>query len=618
VPEPLDVWIGKQEFGGVPTPAKRGSGPPPHWRLEAIAAVERPRSLALAPPGRTLVLVLDRDTSDLWTLDLDERAPRRLTAGRDPMPYWEDTTPAVSPDGRTIAFADQGGIWLVPVAGGPPRRLLEGGSPVWLDEEHLVVSVERDDTSRLARVAVDDPWPVRLATGHGELETAGEEVGAVVSPDRSHVAYTFQPRSDLNRSEIRVVSVATGEVLALTGAPGVHDRAPQWSPDGQLVAYASEAPGWYELHLVRADGTEARRLTREDADLLEHRWHPDGERLVAVRGRGGRYDLVLVDAGTGEVTELAPGGTWGDPLWTPEGAIVATYEDHATAPQLRLVLAGREPEALLSPTPLPIRTAPHVRPEVVSYRSFDGVQIHGYLFRPAAASPESPAPAVVYPHGGPIDAYGDYWDGHAQYFVDKGYAWLAPNYRGSTGYGREFERLLHGQIGVADTKDCLAAADFLRTLDWVDGDRLAIFGASWGSFLALLAVTDDPDHRFRCAVCKYGDCDLFTSWSQGDRGGVLEALENLAGGPGESRAAYEAGSAVRRLENVDVPILVAHGEKDERVHPKQSEELVAELRRLGKTFEYVTYPTEAHGFLRAGPQIDFYRRLERFLDWHLL
>jgi dipeptidyl aminopeptidase/acylaminoacyl peptidase len=99
---------------------------------------------------------------------------------------------------------------------------------------------------------------------------------------------------------------------------------------------------------------------------------------------------------------------------------------------------------------------------------------------------------------------------------------------------------------------------------------------------------------------------------------VLEALENLAGGPGESRAAYEAGSAVRRLENVDVPILVAHGEKDERVHPKQSEELVAELRRLGKTFEYVTYPTEAHGFLRAGPQIDFYRRLERFLDWHLL
>ena len=95
-------------------------------------------------------------------------------------------------------------------------------------------------------------------------------------------------------------------------------------------------------------------------------------------------------------------------------------------------------------------------------------------------------PAVVYPHGGPTDAYADEWDGHAQYFVDKGYAWLAINFRGSTGYGRDFERRNHGVWGVDDTKDCLAAADFLRTLDWVDGERLGIFGASYGSYMALL------------------------------------------------------------------------------------------------------------------------------------
>jgi dipeptidyl aminopeptidase/acylaminoacyl peptidase len=632
VPEPLEIWIGKEEHGGVPTPTRREAKPPPHWRLEAIAATERPRSLALAADGRTLAFIQDRDTSDLWTLTLERepasesacndqlqgRVPRRLTTGRDPMPYWEDTTPAVSPDGRTVAYADQGAVWLVPVAGGQARRLLEAGSPVWLDDDTLVVSVERDDTSRLAVVDVHDPWPRRLVREHGALDPRGEEGQAVVSPDRTHVAYTFQPRADLNRSEIRVVAIDGGETRSVSGAAGIHDRSPQWSPDGALVAYASESSGWYELHLVGADGTGARRLTNDDADFFEHRWHPDGDRLVATRGRHGRYDLVLVDAAAGTVTELAPGGAWAEPQWTHDGAIVATYEDQATPPELRLVAPGAAVETLVAPAPLTVRVAPHVVPEEISYRSFDDLEVHGYLFRPAGASPESPAPAVVYPHGGPISAYGDEWDGHAQYFVDKGYAWLAPNYRGSTGYGRDFERLLHGRIGVDDTKDCLAAADYLRTLDWVDGKRLAIFGASWGSFLALLAVTDDPEHRFRCAVCKYGDCDLFTSWSQGDRGGVLEALENLAGGPAESRAAYEAGSAVRRLENVEVPILVAHGEKDERVHPKQSEELVAELRRLGKTYEYVTYPTEAHGLLRAGPQIDFYRRLERFLDWHLL
>ena len=137
-------------------------------------------------------------------------------------------------------------------------------------------------------------------------------------------------------------------------------------------------------------------------------------------------------------------------------------------------------------------------------------------------------PAVVYPHGGPTSCYGDEWDGHAQYFVDKGYAWLAINFRGSTGYGREFERLNHGDWGVGDTKDCLAAADYLRTLDWVDGERLGIFGASYGSYMALLAVTDDPEHRFRCAVPKYGDCDILTSWAQGDREGVQDMGRMMA------------------------------------------------------------------------------------------
>ena len=89
--------------------------------------------------------------------------------------------------------------------------------------------------------------------------------------------------------------------------------------------------------------------------------------------------------------------------------------------------------------------------------------------------------------------------------------------------------------------------------------------------------------------------------------------------PSRAREAYRAGSPFHRLAALDVPLLIAHGERDERVSPKQSEQLVAELRRLGgKTFEYVTYPTEAHGLLRAAPQIDFYERLERFLDWHLL
>ena len=609
------IWVGKDEHNGVQAQPRKDLKPPPHWRLEAVAATRRPRSLTVGGDRRRAVFIEDGDTSDVWLLDLDgDGPPERLTTGRDPMPFWEDVPPRLSPDGTTVAYADGGHIWLVPVAGGPSRRLTEGTKPVWLDGTRLVLEVERGDTTRLAVAGTEDAWPRRLATEHGDLDEHGDEGEAAVSPDGREVAYTFSPRKDLNRSEIRVARLDTGEVRALTGTPRMHDHGPAWSPDGATIAYASERSGYHELHLVGSDGAGDRQLTDAGADHSEAEWAPGGARLVAIRGRRNHFDLVVVDAASGAADELARGGIWGCPHWTAKGEIVAPYEDHNTPPELRL---GTRPSTRHAPAPLPVKRAPHATLEEVSFPSFDGLEIPAFIMRPRGASPESPAPAVVYPHGGPTMAYADEWDGHAQYFVDKGYAWLMPNFRGSTGYGIEFERMNHGVWGVDDTKDCLAAADYLRTLDWVDGDRLGIFGASYGSYMALLAVTDDPERRFRCAVPKYGDCDIVTSWAQGDRLGVLD-LERMMGTPAAAREAYIAGSAFHRLENVEVPLLIAHGERDARVSPKQSEQLVAELRRLGKTFEYVTYPTEAHGLLRAGPQLDFYSRLERFLDWYLM
>ncbi len=368
---------------------------------------------------------------------------------------------------------------------------------------------------------------------------------------------------------------------------------------------------------MAADGGGVRQLTSAAADFLEARWHPDGTRLVATRGRAGRFDLVTVAAADGAVTELAEGGIWGSPAWAHDGRILASFDGPATPPELRLVAEDGERVSIHAPAPLAVVRAPHVIAEELTYTTFDGRELQAFLYRPASASAERPAAAVVYPHGGPADCYGGEWDGHAQYFVDKGYAWFAINYRGSTGHGSEFERANHGVWGVDDTKDCLAAADYLRTVDWVDGDRLGIFGSSYGSYMALLSVTDDPQHRFRCAVCKYGDCDALTTWAQADRAGVQMQMR-IMGHPSEHRQDYLAASPVLRLDAVEVPILVAHGHTDRRVPFEQSTELVAELTRLGKTYEYVTYPTEGHGFLRIGPQLDFYRRLEGFLDWYLM
>jgi dipeptidyl aminopeptidase/acylaminoacyl peptidase len=628
VPEPdaLErIWIGKDEREGIPVPARPDVPPPPHWRLEAIAHTPRPRSLTVSADGRTAVFIEDRETSDLFVLDLEdpEAAPERLTTGRAPRPYWEDTQPRISPDGTTVAYGDDGHVWIVPIAGDrPPRRLVEGGGPVWLDDTRLIVGVEHEaeptrKASRLTVVGVDDPFPRRLATGHGDLDPFGDEEEPAVSPDGTTVAYTFIPRADLKRAEIRVVDVQTGAVRALTGTPEMGDGSPAWSPDGATIAYVSERSGRREVHTVGADGGNDRQLTHDGADFGHLAWHRDGRRIAAVRGRSGRFDLVLVDPDSGTTERVATGGTWDRPAWTAGDELVAGYEDHATPAELRRLAPDAPPRAIHAPAPLLIKRAPHVTPEEVAYASFDGLEIPAFLFRPRDASAERPVAAIVCPHGGPTDAYIDDHDSRAQYFVDKGYAWLAPNFRGSTGYGRDFERKNHGVWGVDDTKDCIAAADYLKSLDWVDGERLAIFGGSYGSYMATLAVTDDPEHRYRCAVAMYGDVDIVTSWALGDRLGVQD-LERMMGPPSAARDAYRAGSPVHRLENLQVPILIAHGERDDRVHPAQSEEHVAALRRLGKTFEYVTYPTEAHGFLRAGPQLHFHRRLERFLDWYLM
>lgn len=605
-------WVGIDESGGIPNPGRPDSKPPAHWRLEMVAATERPRQIELSPDGTTLAFMLDRDTSDVWTVPVAGGNPTRVTTGRPLAAFWDDGNAVWSPDGSRLAFTQDGKVKVVAATGGVPVDSCEGSGPVWLDDERMVVGVTRDLLTVLTVVTVADAWPRPLATAGADYVTA------VVSPDGAEVAYTVFHHDDLSCISLHVVAVATGVSRTLVHHAGMGVHGPMWSPDGSQLAFACELPGWYEVFLVQADGSQlARQVTEDSADFGQLSFTPDGSALVGVRTRRGVADLVRVTLADGAVTVLSPGGTWSSPRLLPDGSVAAVHESFATPARLCVVAPNGEVRELFAPTPAAVRAAPHVMPEHVSYRSLDGMEVHGWLYRPAGASAQSPCPAVVQPHGGPTSVTGDEWDGVAQYFVAKGYAWFAINFRGSTTYGREFERANHGVWGVADTHDCLAAYDHLATLDWVDSTRVAIFGASYGSYMALHSVVDDPERRFACAVAKYGDCDILTSWAQGDLVGRLD-LERMMGHPRQAREQYAAGSPIHRIEQVAVPLFVAHGERDERVSPRQSLELVEALRRLGKQYEYVTYPTEGHGLLRTEPFLHFHGRLERFLDWYLM
>ena len=152
-------------------------------------------------------------------------------------------------------------------------------TPVWIDDARLVIEVERDKQTRLAVVDADDAWPRRLAVHHGELDAHGDEGEAAVSPDGTQVAYTFTPRADLNRSEIRVAAIDGGEVRSLTGTPRMHVASPAWSPDGTTVAYVSERSGFWERHLadqIPRQLEQPRGMARPFEDERQHVERPSG------------------------------------------------------------------------------------------------------------------------------------------------------------------------------------------------------------------------------------------------------------------------------------------------------------------------------------------------------
>jgi dipeptidyl aminopeptidase/acylaminoacyl peptidase len=464
------------------------------------------------------------------------------------------------------------------------------------------VVVEKERFTRLAVVDIEDAWPVPIGPGDGDVGRP------VASPD-GRLLISYYPKEDFSRSDILLIE-PDGSWHTLVGQPD--RRAGGHVIHDDRVAYTLEDGDWAGVFVTGLDDDRHEKLAGGDRDYSSLAWTEDGQALYAVATARGASDLVRI-ALDGTVETIAQGGTWDSPVVTSTG-VIAIHEAADSPAAIYLVGDDGVRSALYDGAPAGIRAAPHAKMERITYASYDGLEIEGFLLRPTDIS--KPVPAVVYPHGGPTDYDGDLWDGHAQYFVDKGYAWLSINFRGSTTYGLTFERANHGDWGVGDVEDCQAAAAYLGDLGWVDPSRIAIYGSSYGSYMVHSALVH-PENRFACGASKFGDIDILTSWAQGDRAG-REDLERQMGHPSDDRRAYHAGSPIHRIEKISRPLLLAHGQKDARVHPKQSEELVDALDRIGATYEYITYPDEGHGFLSREAQLHFYRRLERFLDWHLM
>jgi dipeptidyl aminopeptidase/acylaminoacyl peptidase len=464
---------------------------------------------------------------------------------------------------------------------------------------------------------------------------------------------------DLETNQIAVVDVAGGDTRIVAGDRSF-DTGARWLPDGSLL-YLSDADGWFQVVRLTSDGHDRIVLTSGEREHGEPTGgfgyapdpSPDGSRLVHIEVHDGLIDLVVRDLdgaappkrGRGRppktprtVTAAAPGtrinpwdGVWRSVGWLPDGAWVAAIGESETRPQDLWLppvpgVAPDDARPRQVTVSLPAIVAAGLVPgrvpvgERIAFTARDGLRIEGTLWRPARATGKrggERVPTIVYPHGGPT------WQAYRAFLplklhlVHEGFAFLDVDFRGSTGYGRDFRHANHDEWGHADAHDIVDAGAWAREQPWSDG-RLGVYGGSYGGYLVLCALVEDPS-MWLAGVDLYGDSDIAESYRHGDRAGRLD-LHRMMGTPEDpARAAsYRRGSPVHRAERIQAPLLILHGRKDKRVVPLMTEKMVEALEIEGKHHEVHWYDDEGHGWERRENRRDAFERIVTFLRTHIL
>lgn len=575
----------------------------------------------LSPDGERLAFLATKGGRGELVLVPAEGGPETVvTADPPPVPSraYGGGTYDWLPDGSALVFAaTDGGLWRQPASGAPPERLVEHGplaAPCVSPDGGLVAYVV--DTRHVAVTHLDGSgrWPVRLS---GDADFA---LDPVWSPDGQRVVWHEWDVPAMAWDESRLAARGadgTGDVTVLAGGRGVSVQQPRFSPAGAL-GYLSDATGWLNLC---CEGASVLAEEVEHGDPTwgpgqrSFAWSPDGRSVAVCRNEEGFGSLQLLDLETGSTTRIGL-GVHGGLNW--RGGRLAAVRSGARTPTEVVVYSGPDLGVRQTLAVGPVagfETAGLVEPEVVHWRGEDGAEVAGRLYRPSRPLAEPP-PLITWVHGGPTDQWGVSFIPRLAYWLDRGWAVLVPDHRGSTGHGRAYTQAMAGRWGELDVADVAAGLRAAAAEGWGDGRRLVIMGGSAGGFTVLNVLASHPD---LCAagVDLFGVTDLFDLDETTHR---FEAhyLHSLVGPLPESADHYRARSPINRVEAITAPLLILQGRDDKVVPPAQSESVADRLRALGRTVELHLYDGEGHGWGRPATTIDELERTESFLRRHVL
>ena len=592
--------------------------------FEQFTAIRRYQpTLSFSPDGTEIAYVVNISGQfNLWRQSTQGGYPHQVTTFHDQsvrQVSW-------SPDGATIAFAaDRTGdefqqLYVIPTRGGLPEALTEAPGV-----RHQMAGQPWSPDGRQIAYAGNDREP----TDQDVLirDVAGAEVGRPLANGGLNFPVSWSPdgmwlsiaesRSNTD-VDIGVLSVTTGEYRVLTAHEGEVINVPAaWAHDGSgLWVVSDEGREFSGLGFLPLDGP-MRWVETPDGDIEQVAASADGRYLAWVVNDGGYSRLLVRDLTTGEplplpgmprgvigTMEMAPGGDQIGMIFTEPNRPAEVYVLHLSSNELvRLtdgMLGGIDPADL-------------VIPDLIHYPTHDGRDVPAWLYRPAGAGP---FPVVLSIHGGPESQERANYSGFYQYLLSRGIGVLAPNVRGSTGYGKTYQKLIHHDWGGAELGDFKAAADYLRGLDWVDPDRLGVYGGSFGGFATLSCVSRLPEY-WAAAVDIVGPSNLVT-FAKAVPPTWRRMMAKWVGDP-ETEVDFLMGrSPITYVDQIRAPLFVIQGANDPRVVQGESDQIVARLRDRGVDVRYDVYEDEGHGFTKRSNELKAMGDAAAFFEGHLL
>jgi len=555
------------------------------------------------------------------------------TAGGAPVPLTKSTTNSAFAityfpgDDRFLFSSDEGGNELTHIfVGNPdgsttdltPGKKLKASFRGWAadDQSFFMSTNERDERYfDLYEVTVEGYKKTLLYRN-----TAGFDLGPI-SRDKRYVALVKSRSTadaDIYLHDRR--SNSTKNITPHTGS--VNSFPADFSVDSSKLLYISDKGREFLALLSHtiASGAVSEVYT-QNWDILAADYSKTGKYLTVYVNEDSRYSGRLLDAGTLAPVEFSPPphGTVRGISVARDDASIAFYSSDGSVPdELYAGALTASPKRLTNALNPAIARENLIVPTVARFKSYDGVEIPGLLYKPHQASQASRAPALVMVHGGPGGQAQVGYSALTQALVNHGYTVLDINNRGSSGYGKTFFAMDDRKHGEADLGDVVASRKMLIDTGYVDPERIGIIGGSYGGYMVLAALTLQPD-AFKVGVDFFGISNWVRTltnippwWAS-----FKDALYAEMGDPKTDGARLHRISPLFSASKIKVPLMVLQGANDPRVLKVESDEIVAAAKKNGVPVEYIVFPDEGHGFVKKENEIKGNTAIVSFLDAHL-